>query len=120
MKLCFPALEDIEWKILTGCDPKNRSWSYHNGGSWPVLLWMLVAAAQKTGRPEVGHKAIKVAEKRLSKDNWPEYYDGKNGRLIGKEARKYQTWTIAGYLLATYIMKNHDHLKLVEFDEYIL
>lgn len=47
MKICFPAVEDLEWKILTGCDPKNVPWSYHNGGNWPVLLWSLAAAAQK-------------------------------------------------------------------------
>lgn len=38
MKICFPALEGIEWQIVTGCDPKNSPWSYHNGGNWPVLL----------------------------------------------------------------------------------
>lgn len=119
MKLCFPALEDIEWKILTGCDPKNRAWSYHNGGSWPVLLWILIAASEKMGRPELGHRAIKIAEKRLFKDEWPEYYDGKNARLVGKEARRYQTWTIAGYLLAKELVENPHHLKLVSFDEYL-
>ncbi|MGA9377778.1 MAG: glycoside hydrolase 100 family protein, partial [Phormidium sp.] len=100
MKLCYPALEDVEWRIVTGADPKNRPWSYHNGGSWPVLLWMLTAAAKKMDRGELAHHAIAIAERRLLKDHWPEYYDGQDGRLIGKEARKYQTWTIAGYLLA--------------------
>lgn len=118
MKLCFPALENGEWKTLTGCDPKNRAWSYHNGGSWPVLLWMLAAAFQKIGRPELGERAIKLAEKRLGKDEWPEYYDGKSGRLIGKEARRYQTWTVAGYLLAKELLNNPEHLKIVGFDEY--
>lgn len=115
MKLCYPALEDLEWKILTGCDPKNRPWSYHNGGSWPVLLWMLVAAAQKTGRTDIGKKALKIAEQRLCQDQWPEYYDGKNGRLVGKESRKYQTWTVAGYLLAKELMANPEYLGLVSF-----
>jgi glycogen debranching enzyme len=119
MKICFPAVEEVEWKLLTGCDPKNRPWSYHNGGSWPVLIWMLVAAAQKMGRTEIGHLAIQIAEKRLSKEEWPEYYDGKKGRLIGKEARKYQTWSIAGYLLAKELIANPEHLKLVSFDEYL-
>jgi len=118
LKICYPALEDLEWKLLTGCDPKNRAWSYHNGGNWPVLLWMFAAAVQKMGRTDIGHKAIQIAEKRLSKDDWPEYYDGKNGRLIGKEARKYQTWSITGYLLAKEIMANPKHLKLVSFHEY--
>jgi hypothetical protein len=115
MKLCYPALEDIEWRIVTGADPKNRPWSYHNGGSWPVLLWMLTAAAKKMDRGELAHHAIAIAERRLLKDQWPEYYDGQDGRLIGKEARKFQTWTIAGYLLAKEFIANPDRLKLVTF-----
>lgn len=35
VKICYPAIEGHEWRIVTGCDPKNTSWSYHNGGSWP-------------------------------------------------------------------------------------
>ncbi|NDJ23484.1 alkaline invertase [Nostoc sp. B(2019)] len=116
MKICFPALEGIEWQIVTGCDPKNSPWSYHNGGNWPVLLWLLIAAAQKTNRIEIAHKAISVAQNRLFGDKWPEYYDGKNGRLIGKEARKYQTWTFAGFLVAKELISNPSHLELISFD----
>lgn len=35
LKICYPAIESHEWRIVTGCDPKNTRWSYHNGGSWP-------------------------------------------------------------------------------------
>ncbi|WP_428995787.1 glycoside hydrolase 100 family protein, partial [Lamprobacter modestohalophilus] len=49
LKLCFPALEGMDWRILTGCDPKNRPWSYHNGGNWPVLLWLLALVGLRTG-----------------------------------------------------------------------
>ncbi len=115
MKICYPAIEGEEYKLITGCDPKNRPWSYHNGGSWPVLLWMLAAAAQKTGRNNLAQRAIDIAQKRLSEDEWPEYYDGTNGRLIGKEARRYQTWTITGFLLAKELMKNPAHLSLISF-----
>jgi hypothetical protein len=117
MKICFPAVEDLEWKILTGCDPKNVPWSYHNGGNWPVLLWAFAAAAQKTGRPELGWRALEIVERRLSQDEWPEYYDGRNGRLVGKASRKYQTWTISGYLLAREILTNPQHLDLFSFNE---
>jgi hypothetical protein len=115
MKLCYPALEDIDWRIVTGADPKNRPWSYHNGGSWPVLLWILTAAAKKMDRGELAHHAIAIAERRLLDDQWPEYYDGPDGRLIGKEARKYQTWTIAGYLLAKELIAKPESLKLITF-----
>ncbi|BAU40974.1 MULTISPECIES: glycoside hydrolase 100 family protein [Cyanophyceae] len=117
MKICYPAVVDQEWKILTGCDPKNVPWSYHNGGSWPMLLWLMAAACQKTGRTDLCRRAMAIAERRLSEDEWPEYYDGKAGRYVGKASRKYQTWTIAGYLLAQDFLDNPSHLDLICFDE---
>lgn len=120
MKICYPALEDKEWELITGCDPKNVRWSYHNGGSWPVLLWYLVAAAQKTGRKSIAERAIKTAEKRWGvykdKDKWPEYYDGKRGTLVGKKAMRNQTWTIAGYIVAKDLIENPQHLAWMSFD----
>ncbi|XP_052148931.1 neutral/alkaline invertase 1, mitochondrial [Oryza glaberrima] len=98
LKICYPALEYEEWRIITGSDPKNTPWSYHNGGSWPTLLWQFTLACIKMGRRDLAQRAIEVAEKRLSEDKWPEYYDTRTGRFIGKQSRLYQTWTIAGYL----------------------
>jgi glycogen debranching enzyme len=116
MKICFPPLKDRDWQVMTGCDPKNRSWSYHNGGNWPVLLWLLTVASLKTNREEIADKAFEIAANRLQKDDWAEYYDGRNGRLIGREARKYQTWTIAGFLLAKELINNPEYLTLVSFN----
>ncbi|CAA0809876.1 Alkaline/neutral invertase CINV2 [Striga hermonthica] len=117
LKICYPAIESHEWRIVTGCDPKNTRWSYHNGGSWPVLLWMLTAACIKTGRPQIARRAIDLAESRLLKDSWPEYYDGKLGRFIGKQARKYQTWSIAGYLVAKMMLEDPSHLGMISLEE---
>ncbi|KAI8026229.1 187-kDa microtubule-associated protein AIR9 [Camellia lanceoleosa] len=36
LKITYPALEGHQWRIVTGCDPKNIRWSYHNGGTWPA------------------------------------------------------------------------------------
>ena len=101
--------------LLTGCDPKNRPWSYHNGGNWPVLLWLLAAASSKANRSGIGDKALEIAAKRLPQDEWAEYYDGKSGRLVGKEARKYQTWTIAGFLLAQELMNSPHCLNWISY-----
>lgn len=117
IKICYPAIENHEWSIVTGCDPKNTRWSYHNGGSWPVLLWLLTAACIKTGRPQIARRAIELAESRLLKDGWPEYYDGKNGRYIGKQARKYQTWSIAGYLVAKMMLEDPSHLGMISLED---
>jgi len=117
IKLCYPAISDLNWRIITGCDPKNTPWSYHNGGSWPVLLWMMMAACQKMGREDLAERAMEIAELRLMQDDWPEYYDGKNGRLIGKSSRKFQTWTIAGWLLAKLLQENPHCLDFVCCEE---
>jgi Alkaline and neutral invertase len=103
MKICYPAIEGIEWHLVTGCDPKNKPWSYHNGGSWPVLMWMLAAAALQVSDLDFIHRLkaeLPRYGQRLLQEHWPEYYDGSNGRLIGRMAKRYQTWSIAGFLLA--------------------
>ncbi|KAJ4761668.1 Neutral/alkaline invertase [Rhynchospora pubera] len=117
LKICYPAIENHEWKIVTGCDPKNTRWSYHNGGSWPVLIWLLTAASIKVGRPQIARRAVDLAESRLLKDGFPEYYDGKLGRYVGKQARKFQTWSIAGYLVAKMLLEDPSHLGMISLEE---
>lgn len=82
-----------------------------------VLLWLLTAACIKTGRPQIARRAIDLAESRLLKDSWPEYYDGKLGRYIGKQARKHQTWSIAGYLVAKMLLEDPSHLGMISLEE---
>jgi hypothetical protein len=82
-----------------------------------VLLWLLTAACIKTGRPQIARRAIDLAEARLLKDGWPEYYDGKSGRFIGKQARKFQTWSIAGYLVAKMLLEDPSHLGMISLEE---
>lgn len=117
LKVCYPALEGRDWQVLTGSDPKNKAWSYHNGGNWPFLVWTLAAACLQASRPELGHKAVELAATRLLDDDWPEYYDGKTGRLVGKEARQFQTWTIAGLLAAYELLTHPEKLDILAFPE---
>uniref|UniRef100_A0A5B6YGN5 Alkaline/neutral invertase n=1 Tax=Davidia involucrata TaxID=16924 RepID=A0A5B6YGN5_DAVIN len=113
LKICYPALEGQEWRIITGSDPKNTPWSYHNAGSWPTLLWQLTVACIKMNRPGIAENAIKIVERRISRDKWPEYYDTKRARFIGKQARLFQTWSIAGYLVAKLLLANPDAAKIL-------
>jgi Alkaline and neutral invertase len=83
-----------------------------------VLLWLLTAVCIKTGRPHIARKAVELAEERLMKDKWPEYYDGKLGRYIGKQARKYQTWSIAGYIVAKMMLEDPCLASIISLDEY--
>ncbi|KAG5237853.1 hypothetical protein OIU76_012622 [Salix suchowensis] len=117
LKICYPALEGQEWQIITGSDPKNTPWSYHNAGSWPTLLWQLTAACIKMNRPEIAARAVQIAEKRLSRDKWPEYYDTKKARFIGKQAHLFQTWSIAGYLVAKLLLADPSAARMLVSDE---
>lgn len=69
------------------------------------------------GKTELAEKAVALAEKRLSIDHWPEYYDTKNGRFIGKQSRLHQTWTIAGYLTSKMLLENPEKASLLFWEE---
>ncbi|OIW07078.1 hypothetical protein TanjilG_02712 [Lupinus angustifolius] len=117
LKICYPAVDNEEWRIITGSDPKNTPWSYHNGGSWPTLLWQFTLACIKMGRIELAEKAVALAEERLPVDSWPEYYDTRTGKFIGKQSRLYQTWTIAGFLTSKMLLKNTEKASLLFWEE---
>lgn len=68
-------------------------------------------------RPEIAARAVEVAEKRLSRDKWPEYYDTKRGRFIGKQSQLYQTWSIAGYLVSKLLLADPNAAKILITEE---
>jgi len=114
VKIVYPALVGEKWRFSTGSDPKNVPYSYHNGGNWPVLVWPYVAAAVRTGRFELAEQALDVIKDRLSQDNWPEYYDGRRGDLIGRRANFYQVWSATGLIIAHEIMENPESRALFD------
>jgi len=114
VKLVFPAMENERWRVLTGSDPKNVAWSYHNGGNWPVLIWPFVASAVRTGRFELAEQALNTMTDRISKDGWPEYYDGRHGSLIGRRANYFQTWSATGLIVAHEILENKKQRALID------
>ncbi len=114
LKLIYPAVYGKEWAFMTGCDPKNAPWSYHNGGNWPCLLWMFTSAAIRSGQGDLAHKAINDCALRLARDHWPEYYDGRSGSLIGRRANLDQTWSATALIIAHELLENPDCLPLFE------
>lgn len=111
VKICYPAMHGVEWHLMTGSDPKNSPWSYHNGGNWPCLNWAFVAACIHVGRADLAQGATDVALRRLASDHWPEYYDGRAGRLIGRRSNQYQTWSAAALILAYKFIDDPECLK---------
>ena len=118
VKIVYPAMIGDKWRFSTGSDPKNVPYSYHNGGNWPVLAWLFVTASIRTGRVELAEQTLKIMTERLKRDNWPEYYDGRKGDLIGRRANFYQVWTATGLIIAHEVMENPDSRAL--FDKILI
>jgi hypothetical protein len=114
IKILYPAVSSTKWAYTTGSDPKNSPWSYHNGGSWPCLLWAFVGAAVRAGRHDLARRALESAADRLPTDGWPEYYDGKSGSLIGRRANLGQVWTASGFILAHHFLDSPEALSVFE------
>ncbi len=113
MKIIYPAMTGLEWRVRTGSDPKNVAWSYQNGGNWPSLLWYFVAAAIQTGRGDLAERAFTTAVEKLEQHDWPEYYDGKAGRLIGRRSNVRQVWTATSLIMAHKLLENPELLRLL-------
>ncbi|MGD8783185.1 MAG: glycoside hydrolase 100 family protein, partial [Thioalkalispiraceae bacterium] len=113
VKICYPAMEGLEWQVRTGSDPKNAPWSYQNGGNWPTLLWTFVAASLKSGRGDLAERAFETALSRLAHDNWPEYYDGRAGKLIGRRSNFKQVWSATSLILSHKLLENPALLSLL-------
>ena len=114
MKLCYPAMFGKEWEFRTGADPKNAPWSYHNGGSWPTLMWAFTGAAIRTGRAHLAERAFELCIDRLHNDGWPEYYDGKTGSLIGRRANLNQVWSATAIIISHQLLENPDSVGTFE------
>lgn len=69
------------------------------------------------GKPGLAKKAVDLAEKRLSADDWPEYYDTRSGRFIGKQSRLFQTWTIAGFLTSKMLLEKPELASMLFWEE---
>jgi hypothetical protein len=116
LRLVFPAVENDEWRVLTGSDPRNWPWTYHNGGSWPTLLWPFVAAALRAGRRDLAERAFALVASRAAADGWPEYYDGRNGRLVGRFANLRQVWTAAALIVGHRLLHHPELSSWLEID----
>lgn len=112
LRIIHPALEGEEWRLLTGADEKNRPWCYHNGGSWPALLWSFANATVSSGRPDLLERALEATEARLDGDAWVEYYDGHTDPRPGARARRLQSWSMGAYLYARACLDDPSAVRL--------
>jgi hypothetical protein len=61
----------------------------------------------------LAERALALAARRLPRDQSPEYYDGKGGRLIGRHANLRQTWSAAALILSHRLLEDPSLLSLL-------
>lgn len=107
------------WFLLLGISKWDcfLSQNYAQCNIFLCLAFQFTLACIKIGRPGLAERAVLLAEKRISNDKWPEYYDTRTGRFIGKQARLYQTWSIAGYLTSKMLLDNPELAAILTCDE---
>lgn len=82
-----------------------------------VAVFQFTLACIKMGKPDLAQRAVNLAEERILADKWPEYYDTRSGRFIGKQARLFQTWTIAGFLTSKLLLEKPEMASLLFWEE---
>ncbi|KAG6535295.1 hypothetical protein ZIOFF_000260 [Zingiber officinale] len=101
--------------LIGNLQPAHMNFWFFSLGLSHIIMFTL--ACIKMGRPELARKAVSVAEKRLSNDQWPEYYDTLTARFISNQSRLYQTWTIAGFLASKLLPENPEMASIFTFEE---
>lgn len=86
---------------------KERPYTYHNGGAWPMMIGFWVEALMHhSSKKRLAKQELKRMALALQEDNWkfPEYYNGETGEKMGKD---YMAWSAAGYILAYNSVKSN-------------
>ncbi|MBA0652755.1 hypothetical protein Goklo_019985 [Gossypium klotzschianum] len=115
-----PARMDFRWFLVGNCIAILSSLAT------PAQATAIMDLIEERWEDLIGEMPLKIVypaleghdwRTRLSKNGWPEYYDGKAGRYVGKQARKYQTWSISGYLVAKLMIENPANLPIISLEE---
>ncbi|MDD3084189.1 MAG: glycoside hydrolase 100 family protein [Candidatus ainarchaeum sp.] len=95
----FPPVVEREkdWEPIYS--KKEKPFTYHNGGIWPLIAGFWVFSLTKLKKRRTALKELELFASILKRDEWlfPEYYNGLTGEAMGKN---YQAWSAAGYIIA--------------------
>ena len=103
VQVLYPVIRpgDKEWREYMKMFNLNLPHQYHNGGIWPWVGGLYVAALVKAGRLERAEEELaRLAESlRLGSQEWEfnEWLHGKTGKPMGY---KYQAWSAGMFLYA--------------------
>ncbi len=107
----FPFIlpEDPDW--IPRYEQYNLPGDYHNGGIWPFISALHVAALVKAGKPELAREKLflltDLIKKSRNKDleyGFNEWYKAQDGEPMGQD---WQSWSASLYLYAAECVKTN-------------
>ncbi|MFT4303374.1 MAG: glycoside hydrolase 100 family protein [Candidatus Woesearchaeota archaeon] len=99
--------KDKDWERIY--DIKDKPYTYHNAGIWPMLSGFWINALMKANKPELAKTELLQLAKLLKKEKYTfhEYMNGKSSKSMGTP---YQAWSAAGYIIAYHSVKSNVNL----------
>jgi hypothetical protein len=100
----FPFIEpdDADW--LPRYSEFNRPGDYHNGGIWPFISGLYIAALVAAKKYDLAEqklmaltKLVKIARNKKLEFGFNEWYKAQDGKPMGQD---WQTWSASNYLYA--------------------
>ena len=97
---CEPiAQENPLWRPYMERHSQNFAWQYHNGGTWPFVGGLWVAALRQVGETEAAQVALARLARANALGDWA-FCEWLHGRTSALEGMRGQSWNAATFLLA--------------------
>ena len=108
--VCDPIeADDPLWRPYMTRHRQNYAWQYHNGGIWPFVGGLWVAALADAGLDDEARSALERVAAANALGDWAfsEWLHGRTHRLSGMRG---QSWNAATFLLARHVLATRTRL----------
>ena len=109
LKSLYPPVykNEKEWEPIYAT--KEKPYTYHNGGIWPMMTGFWINALIKNKNEKMAKLEMEKLAIVLKKQKWTfnEYMHGKTKKPLG---RTNQAWSAAGYIIGYHSIKHHNRL----------
>jgi hypothetical protein len=87
------------WRPYMERHRQNQVWQYHNGGIWPMVGGLWIAALTECGRQRQARQELLKLAAACAVGNWA-FAEWLHGRTLAPRGMPGQSWNAAGFLIA--------------------
>jgi hypothetical protein len=90
------------WRPYMARHRQNSAWQYHNGGVWPMVGGVWIAALARCGRKRLAQAELVKLARACALDDWT-FAEWLHGRTSAPRGMQGQSWNAAAYLFAAHV-----------------